>query len=320
MSLSINTTLTFTLISLAFPFAVSSSRIIMNAFEKAEALIEALAYFQAFRGKSVVVKLGGSAMDDEAALTNTLQDLLFMETAGMRPVLVHGGGKAIDKAMQLSGLTPKKVAGRRITDDQTLKIVTDTLLNDSNATIVGILRKLGGRAVPMHSGSLQALEGSKWLLPTESGPVDLGFVGTVNNVNSKLIQDFIQAGVIPVIPSLATDATNPKQWLNINADTAACAVAIALNAEKLVFISDTPGILRDRKDAASLIPSLNETQCQELIAQGIIDSGMIPKVEACLDSLRKGVGKTHLIDGRTSHSLLLEIFTTQGTGTEITLN
>jgi acetylglutamate kinase len=165
---------------------------------------------------------------------------------------------------------------------------------------------------------MQVMWGKKWLLPTESGLVDLGHVGVVDKVDNNLISDFISAGVIPVIPSLAMDDKNA--WLNINADTAACAVAISLKAEKLVFLSDTPGILRDRKDPVSLITSLNEKDCKDLIEKGVIDAGMIPKVEACLDSLQKGVGKTHMIDGRQKHSLLLEIFTKQGTGTEITLS
>jgi len=290
----------------------------MNALHKAEALVEALDYFRAFRKKIVVVKLGGSIMDDSSCLTSTLADLVLMETAGMFPVLVHGGGKAIDQAMAKQGLQPKKIAGRRITDDDTLAIVREVLTNDTNADIVRRIRNLGGRAIPLHTGAMQVLWGKKWLLPTENGLTDLGHVGIVDKVDNNLISDFISAGVIPVIPSLAIDDKN--SWLNINADTAACAVAMSLKAEKLVFLSDTPGILRDRKDPSSLITSLSQKDCQELIKQGIIDSGMIPKVEACLDSLQKGVGKTHMIDGRQKHSLLLEIFTKQGTGTEITLN
>ena len=290
----------------------------MNALHKAEALVEALDYFRAFRKKIVVVKLGGSIMDDSSCLTSTLADLVLMETAGMLPVLVHGGGKAIDQAMAKQGLQPKKIAGRRITDDDTLAIVRDVLTNETNADIVRRIRNLGGRAIPLHTGAMQVLWGKKWLLPTENGFTDLGHVGIVDKVDNNLISDFISAGVIPVIPSLAIDDKN--SWLNVNADTAACAVAMSLKAEKLVFLSDTPGILRDRKAPSSLITSLNQKDCQELIKQGIIDSGMIPKVEACLDSLQKGVGKTHMIDGRQKHSLLLEIFTKQGTGTEITLN
>ena len=290
----------------------------MNALHKAEALVEALDYFRAFRKKIVVVKLGGSIMDDSSCLNSTLADLVLMETAGMFPVLVHGGGKAIDQAMAKQGLQPKKIAGRRITDDDTLAIVREVLTNDTNADIVRRIRNLGGRAIPLHTGAMQVLWGKKWLLPTENGFTDLGHVGIVDKVDNNLISDFISAGVIPVIPSLAIDDKN--SWLNINADTAACAVAMSLKAEKLVFLSDTPGILRDRKDPSSLITSLIQKDCKELIEQGIIDSGMIPKVEACLDSLQKGVGKTHMIDGRQKHSLLLEIFTKQGTGTEITLN
>lgn len=290
----------------------------MNALHKAEALIEALDYFRAFRKKIIVVKLGGSIMDDSDCLNCTLADLVLMETAGMLPVLVHGGGKAIDQAMAKNGLQPKKIAGRRITDDDTLAIVKDVLTNETNADIVRRIRNLGGRAIPLHTGAMQVLWGKKWLLPTENGYTDLGHVGIVDKVDSNLISDFISAGVIPVIPSLAIDVNNA--WLNINADTAACAVAMSLKAEKLVFLSDTPGILRDRKDPESLITSLNQKDCKDLIDKGIIDSGMIPKVEACLDSLQKGVGKTHMIDGRQKHSLLLEIFTKQGTGTEITLN
>lgn len=289
----------------------------MNALHKAEALIEALDYFRAFRKKIVVVKLGGSIMDDSDSLNSTLADLVLMETAGMFPVLVHGGGKAIDQAMTKKGLQPKKIAGRRFTDDQTLAIVKDVLTNDTNADIVKRIRNLGGRAIPLHSGPMQVLWGEKWFLPSDGGFIDLGHVGTIEKVDNNLISDFISAGVIPVIPSLAID--NKNAWLNINADTAACAVAISLKAEKLVFLSDTPGILRDRKDPTTIITSLNEKDCQDLISQGVIDSGMIPKVEACIDSLQKGVGKTHMIDGRQKHSLLLEIFTKQGTGTEITL-
>lgn len=290
----------------------------MNALQKAEALIEALGYFRAFRKKTVVIKLGGSTMDDIDSLNSTLADLVLMETAGMFPVLVHGGGKAIDQAMANKGLEPKKIAGRRITDLQTLEIVKDVLINQTNADIVKRIRNLGGRAIPLHSGAMQVLWGRKWFLPSEKGPIDLGHVGIVDRVDSNLITDFITAGVIPVIPSIALDANN--QWLNINADTAACAVAISLKAEKLVFLSDTPGILRDRKDPSSLITSLSQNDCLDLISQKIIEGGMIPKVEACLDSLQKGVSKTHMIDGRQKHSLLLEIFTKQGTGTEITIN
>jgi acetylglutamate kinase len=241
-----------------------------------------------------------------------------METVGMRPILVHGGGKDIDRAMTASGLRPRKIQGRRYTDDQTLDIVVRVLLREVNARIEGQIRQLGGRAVGLHSGSLQCLFGERLLLKGADGrSVDLGRVGKVTRVDGGLIGDFCAAGVVPVIPSVAVDEDGG--WLNVNADTAAAAVAANLEAEKLVFLTDTPGILRDRADPGSLVPSLNAAGCRDLIARGIIDEGMIPKVEACLDSLRAGVRKTHMIDGRVRHSLLLEIYTDRGVGTEIVL-
>jgi acetylglutamate kinase len=288
-----------------------------DAIRKADVLIEALSYIRTFRDKLTVIKLGGSAMEDAAALRATLQDVVFMETVGLRPVLVHGGGKPIDRAMAAAGLEPRKVQGRRHTDDATLDIVVRVLRDEINAGIVCGIRELGGRAVGLHTGPLQCLFGEKLLLPGDDGrPLDLGRVGRVTRVDRPLIEDFCKAGVVPVIPSVALD---DGEWLNVNADTAAAAVAAHLQVEKLVFLSDTPGILRDRRDEASLVRSLDADGCRELIARGVIDTGMIPKVEACLDSLRAGVKKTHMIDGRLRHSLLLEIYTDRGVGTEITL-
>jgi acetylglutamate kinase len=289
-----------------------------DAIRKAEALIEALNYIRTFRDRLTVIKLGGSAMEDSAALTATLQDVVFLETAGMRPILVHGGGKPIDRAMAASGLQPHKIQGRRYTDADTLAIVSRVLLDDINAIIVARIRQLGGRAVGLHSGSLQSLFGDRLLLPGEDGkPIDLGLVGKVTRVDARLIEDFCAGRVVPVLPSLAVDADGG--WLNVNADTAAAAVAAHLKAEKLVFLSDTPGVLRDRGDPETLIRNLDAVGCRDLIQRGIIDAGMIPKVEACLDSLRAGVRKTHMIDGRVRHALLLEIFTDRGVGTEIVL-
>lgn len=289
-----------------------------DAIRKAEVLIEALNYIRRFRDRLTVIKLGGSAMEDKDALRATLQDIVFMETVGMRPILVHGGGKAIDRAMAQSGLKPRKVQGRRYTDEQTLDIVVDVLLKEINAGIEKQIRQLGGRAVGCHLGSFQYLQGEKLLLKGADGTaVDLGRVGQVTQVDNALIEDFCAAGVVPVIPSLAVDADG--KWLNINADTAAAAVAGHLHAEKLMLLTDTPGILMDRSQPDSLIRSLNADRCEELIQSGVIDEGMIPKVEACLDSLRQGVRKTHIIDGRLRHSLLLEIYTDRGVGTEIVL-
>jgi acetylglutamate kinase len=287
-----------------------------DAIRKAEVLIEALAYIRRFRGCRTVIKLGGSAMEDPAALHATLQDIVFMETVGLRPVLVHGGGKPIDRAMAAAGLAPRKLQGRRVTDDATLAVVVRVLRDEINAEIVRSIRRLGGRAVGLHSDTLQTLTGDKLMLPGDDGaPLDLGHVGRVTAVDAPLIQGFTDAGVVPVIPSLAVDATGG--WLNVNADTAAAAVAAHLKAEKLVFLTDMPGILRDRDDPDSTVSHLDSAACRKLEESGIIDAGMIPKVDACLESLRAGVGKVHIIDGRLPHALLLEIYTDRGVGTEI---
>jgi acetylglutamate kinase len=288
-----------------------------DAIRKADVLIEALSYIRNFRGRLTVIKLGGSAMEDPETLRATLQDVVFMETVGMHSVLVHGGGKAIDRAMAASGLVPRKVQGRRYTDDDTLAIVV-RVLQALCADIESQIRRLGGRAVGLHSGSLQCLFGQRLLLPRPDGPpLDLGRVGQVTRVERDLLSTFSAGNVVPVIPSLAQD--DDGGWLNVNADTAAAAVAAHLQAEKLVFLTDTPGILRDRRDESSLLRNLDAAGCRDLIGRGVIDSGMIPKVEACLDSLRAGVRKTHMIDGRLRHSLLLEIYTDRGVGTEIVL-
>jgi acetylglutamate kinase len=289
-----------------------------DAIRKADVLIEALEYIRTFRDRLTVIKLGGSAMEDPDALRATLQDVVFMETVGMRPILVHGGGKPIDRAMAAAGLKPRKIQGRRYTDDTTLEIVVQVLLHEINAGIVAQVRELGGRAVGLHSGSLQSLFGERLTLAGERGEsIDLGRVGRVTRVDDQLIQNFCAGGVVPVIPSVALD--DQGGWLNVNADTAAAAVAAHLRAEKLVFLTDTPGILRDRKDQNSLVRNLDADGCRDLLERRIIDEGMIPKVEACLDSLREGVRKTHVIDGRVRHSLLLEIYTNRGVGTEIVL-
>ena len=282
-----------------------------DAIRKAAALIEALPYLRRFRDRLVVIKLGGSAMEDRAALHTTLQDVVFLAAVGLRPILVHGGGKPIDRAMAAAGLTPRKVLGRRYTDAATLEIVVRVLIDEINHDIVQQIHQAGGRAVGLHRPPLAPLFGERLMIDG----TDLGFVGRVTRVDTDLLRSFTAGGVIPVLPSVALDASNG--WLNINADTAAAAVAANMKAEKLVFLSDTPGILSNRHDESTLIPHLDAAGCQGLIRQGIIDSGMIPKVEACLEALRDGVGKTHMIDGRVPHSLLLEIYTDQGVGTEI---
>jgi acetylglutamate kinase len=289
-----------------------------HAIRKAETLIEALSYIRQFRNRLIVIKLGGSAMEEPDALKATLQDVIFMATVGLRPIVVHGGGKPIDRAMANSGLKPRKVLGRRYTDDETLAIVVRVLLKEINADLEKQVRHLGGRAIGPHLGSLQFLYGEKLTLAGADGTsIDLGRVGQVTRIDADLLRDLCEAGIVPLIPSVALDAEGG--WLNVNADTAAAAVAAQLQAEKLVLLTDTPGILLDRKDPGSLLTSLNVQRCQELIKEKVIDEGMIPKVEACFDALRAGVKKTHIVDGRLRHSLLLEIYTDHGVGTEITL-
>src|SRR5258708_1976643 len=213
-----------------------------DAIRKADVLIEALSYIRSFRDRLTVIKLGGSAMENPEALRATLQDVVFMETVGLRPILVHGGGKPIDRAMAAAGLASRKVLGRRYTDDETLAIVVRVLL-EINQQIVSQIRALGGRAVGFTTGPLQCLHGERLLLPDKGGSfVELGHIGSVTAVDQALLTDFCAAGVVPVLPSLAHDASG--SWLNINADTAAAAVAANLAAEKFVLLTDTPGILR----------------------------------------------------------------------------
>ena len=287
-----------------------------EAIRKADVLIEAMGYFRKFHGKFTVIKLGGSVMEEPEALQALLVDIVFMQTVGMRPVVVHGGGKAITAQMERAGLQARWVQGRRYTDDATLNIVARVLAEDINEDITRHIKKFGGRASGLHHKTHQCLYGKRLTLPDgNGGQIDLGRVGEVDEVDAQPIEDLCLAGVVPVLPSLAED--DDGGLLNVNADTAAAAVAMALKADKLVFLTDTPGILRNRHEPGSLIPSLTPEECRELVATGVIDKGMIPKVEAALDSLANGVSKVHIIDGRLRHSLLLEMYTNTGIGTEI---
>jgi acetylglutamate kinase len=289
-----------------------------EAIRKADVLIEALGFIRQFHGRYFVIKLGGSVMEDPETLRALLVDVVFMQTVGMRPVVVHGGGKAITVAMEKAGLTARFVQGRRYTDAATLEIVARVLAEEINADIVRHINKFGGRASGLHHKTLQCLYGRKLTLPdARDGSIDLGLVGEVTEVDTAPIENNCLGGVVPVLPSLAEDEDQEGQLLNVNADTAAAAVAQALKAEKLVFLTDTPGILRDKNEPGSLIPGLTPDDCRDLIDRGIIDRGMIPKVEACLTCLEAGVLKTHIIDGRLPHALLLEIFTHTGIGSEI---
>jgi acetylglutamate kinase len=288
------------------------------AINKAAALVEALGYIQRFHDKVVVVKVGGSIMDDDATLATILNDIVFMNYVGMRPILVHGGGKAINVAMETAGLVPQMVHGRRYTDDRVIAIAEHVLCNQINRFIVNFIQSQGCEAMGLHSLSSVVLFGEKTYVNGPDGRrIDLGLVGEVKSVNARLLQLLVQADSIPCIATIARDPAGGR--LNVNADTAAGAVAAAMKAEKLVIVSDTHGIRSDPKDPESLVPSLDVARVEEMVKTGVISSGMLPKVEACIQALRAGVTKTHIIDGRIPHSLLLEIYTEAGIGTEIVL-
>jgi len=287
-----------------------------QAIQKADVLIEALTWIRQFRGKKTVIKLGGSVMEDEGAMNHLLLDVVFMETVGMQPVVVHGGGAAISRAMAEVGLQPRFVQGRRYTDAATLKIVERVLAGEVNRKIAQQIVELGGQAQSLSFHTTNVLRGERILLPDENGqPVDLGYVGTITQVDRPTIEELCQAGIVPVIPSMCV--TKEGQKLNVNADTAATAVAQALQAEKLVYLSDVNGVRHRKDDADSLIATLTAEEAQKLIENGSVEAGMIPKVQACLETLARGVRKVHIIDGRLRHSLLLEVYTTKGVGTQI---
>lgn len=262
----------------------------------AEVFAAAVLNVSAHRG-CVVVKLGGSAMEDPVATDACLRSVATLNRLGVPVVLVHGGGKPIDRAMAEAGLTPKKIAGRRYTDDATMAIVVRVLGRELNQSLAKQFRAVGGRAaltgIPLH--------GEKLVLPGADGkPYDLGRVGSVTRVEN--LQGLLDEGTVPIIPSIAHDGQGG--YLNVNADTAAAAVAGALRADMAVFLTDTPGVLRDRANPDSIIPRLTEQECRELVECGVIDGGMVPKVEACLEALEAGAKTALILDGRVPYSLL----------------
>lgn len=286
-----------------------------EAIRKANVLIEALNWIRQFRNRFVVIKLGGSTQEDQDAVRKVLTDIIFMETVGMRPILVHGGGKAISRAMQESGTESRFVHGRRYTDENTIEIVSRVLAEDISTQLVQEIALLGGKAKALNYLSDACLYGEQLQLQTEQGVLDLGRVGQITHLNQALLAETCAAECIPVLAPIALDEHNRK--LNVNADTAAASIAKLLKAEKLVMLSDVPGILLDRTDPDSLVSHLSIARCRELIADGTIEMGMVPKIEAALDALQAGVRKVHIVDAAMPHSLLLEIYSNQGIGTEI---
>jgi acetylglutamate kinase len=290
-----------------------------EAISKAKALIEAMEYIRSFRGRIVVVKLRGSVLEDAALREKLLMDIAFMATVGIQPIIVHGGGKAITKAMNEVGLEPVWVQGRRYTDERTLTIAEHTLVHKVNAPICEVLNKLGLQATGMHSMSACVLFAEQIRLDGEDGrKLDVGLVGQITEVNGHVLKTLCNSGTIPVIAPVAQAKAGGK--LNVNADSAAGEVAAAVQAEKLVMVSDTHGILKNIKDPDSRVSSLDKEKIKQMIDDGIITQAMFPKMDACLKALEADVKKAHIIDGRIEHSLLLEIYTDKGIGTQIIRN
>ena len=285
---------------------------ITKLIEKAANLMEALPYIQAFRDAVVVIKVGGSMMEDEDKTRSVIRDIVFMECAGMRPVLVHGGGKAISAALSEAGVETTFIGGLRYTCDATIQVVDRVLHEQVNAHLVRIMNEFDGKPFAMSGKNVLRAE----KISAADGVTDLGHVGRVVNVDTEQIQWVLKRRQVPVITPLGIDMAGTVY--NINADMAACRIAAHLKARKLVFLSDVPGILQNPDDEASLISSVGMDDIDSLIAGNVISGGMVPKIRSAAAALTAGCGKVHMIDGRLQHSLLLEIFTDQGIGTQIT--
>lgn len=283
--------------------------------EKAAVLIEALPYIQKFRGDTVVVKFGGSIMESEIGYRNILKDVAFMECVGLQPVIVHGGGKSVSKKMREAHIQPNFVQGLRVTDAKTIEVVESVLNGEVNPHLVEILQNYGGKARGIHGEDIVKVKKHVGVDPQTGEELDWGYVGKVIHVDVEPIKAFLKADIIPVITPLGRGEDG--HLYNVNADDVANAVACALQARKLVFLSDVPGLLRDVNDPNSLISTLSLEEVEDLIARGIISGGMLPKIGGAVDALKAGVSKTHIIDSALPHSLLLELFTDKGVGTEI---
>ena len=277
---------------------------------KTQVLIEALPYIQKFNNKKVVVKYGGSAMLDPNLQLNVIRDVALLKLVGMKPIIVHGGGKEISKWVGLLGKEPVFVEGLRVTDEETME-VAEMVLNKVNKNLVQMLEQIGVKAVGICGKDGSTLHVIKKLANGQ----DIGFVGNIDQVNTSLIDTLIEQGFVPVIAPIGID--DNYQSYNINADDAACAIATAVGAEKLAFLTDIEGVCLDPKDKSTLISELTLTKADELINDGFIGGGMLPKIKNCIDAVREGVAGVHILDGRMEHSLLLEFFTDKGIGTAI---
>lgn len=283
--------------------------------KKADVLVEALPYIQKFRDALIVVKFGGSSMEDPELVRSTMRDIVLMECIGCRPVVVHGGGKAISAELKRQDIPVKFVNGLRFTCDRTIKVVDDVLHNTVNRDLVEMGNKDGGKLVGVSGKDVLKAKRTMSCDPNTGEKQDIGFVGEIVDVDTTAIEAVLAAGKTPVITPLGVGEDG--QVYNINADVAACRIAEALHARKLVFLSDVPGVMRDPAVESSVIPTICTTEIPDLIKDKVLSGGMLPKIASCVRALDAGINKVHLIDGRVRHTLLLEVFTDQGVGTQI---
>lgn len=284
---------------------------IEEVMQKAQTLIEALPYIKKFNGKKIVVKYGGSAMLDEKLKYNVIQDVALLKLVGLRPIIVHGGGKEISKWIDKLGMETHFQNGLRVTDEATLE-VAEMVLNNVNRSLVGLMSKVGLNAVGISGKDAGLLKVQKKL----SDGKDIGYVGEVVATDSSVIDSLLDADFIPVIAPIGMGMDDDHDY-NINADDCACAVATSINAEKLVFLTDIEGVFTDPMDKKTLISEMTVDEAQELIDNGVVGGGMLPKLQNCIDAMNNGVSRVHILDGRLEHCLLLEFYTDTGIGTAI---
>ena len=290
-----------------------------TAEDKAAILVEALPYIQQFYGKTIVIKYGGNAMINDDLKEKVMQDIALMKYVGIRPVIVHGGGPDITGFLKKVGKESDFVAGLRVTDEETIEIAEMVLDGKVNSEIVNLLNRRGVRAVGLRGKDAGLIKARKKLATVYEGEdtkkVDIGYVGEVDQVDTGILEDLLKQGYVPIIAPIGV-GDNGESY-NINADYVAAEIAGALQAEKLLLLTDIEGIYKDFNDKSSFISTLHLPEARQYIKEGIIAGGMIPKVEACLTALEQGAGKTHIIDGRLAHSIILEIFTSRGIGTQV---
>ena len=283
---------------------------VTNGMDTAQTLIQALPYIRTFAGKTVVVKYGGNAMIDDEIKVSVMRDLVLMRIVGINPILVHGGGPEISQQLSRVGIESTFVAGRRVTDAATMEVVEMVLSGKANKAIVSMLCREGAPAV-----GLSGKDANLFIAERDTDHGDIGFVGKITQVNPEIITTLVAAGYIPVVSTIAVGTDG--QAYNVNADTAASALAIALQAEKFILMTDVPGVYSRFPDPDSLLSELTTSEARDLITSGVVGAGMIPKLEACIAAVEDGVPRAHILDGRTAHSLLVELFTAQGVGTMV---